>query len=101
MTAYKSPAEKPDAIVLDFFAGSGTTLNAVALMNDLDGGVTAVHPGDQARSRGEEAARTLSGDGNYLPGTPSMSHGICRRGDRSRGTRRRLTGAGETRSTCP
>ena len=30
--------EKPDAIILDFFAGSGTTLNAVNLMNAEDGG---------------------------------------------------------------
>ena len=31
-------AEKPDAIVLDFFAGSGTTLHAVNLLNREDGG---------------------------------------------------------------
>jgi len=30
--------EKPDGIVLDFFAGSGTTLNAVNLLNAADGG---------------------------------------------------------------
>lgn len=30
--------DRPGALVLDFFAGSGTTLNAVALMNDRDGG---------------------------------------------------------------
>lgn len=29
---------KPQAIVLDFFAGSGTTLNAVAMLNATDGG---------------------------------------------------------------
>ena len=29
---------KPDALVLDFFAGSGTTLNAVNLLNAEDGG---------------------------------------------------------------
>ena len=30
--------EKPDATVLDFFAGSGTTLQAVAMLNEEDGG---------------------------------------------------------------
>lgn len=30
--------EKPDAVVLDFFAGSGTTLNALNLINAEDGG---------------------------------------------------------------
>ena len=30
--------EKPDALVLDFFAGSGTTLHAVNLLNAEDGG---------------------------------------------------------------
>lgn len=31
-------AEKPNAVVLDFFAGSGTTLNALNLINAEDGG---------------------------------------------------------------
>ncbi len=31
-------ASKPDAVVLDFFAGSGTTLHATALLNARDGG---------------------------------------------------------------
>ncbi len=31
-------ANKPDALILDFFAGSGTTLNAVNLLNKEDGG---------------------------------------------------------------
>ena len=31
-------SEKPEVIVLDFFAGSGTTLNAVNLLNEADGG---------------------------------------------------------------
>lgn len=30
--------DRSDAVVLDFFGGSGTTLNAVMLMNDADGG---------------------------------------------------------------
>jgi adenine-specific DNA-methyltransferase len=31
-------ANKPDAIILDFFAGSGTTQHAVNLLNKIDGG---------------------------------------------------------------
>ena len=31
-------ASKPDAVILDFFAGSGTTLHATALLNAQDGG---------------------------------------------------------------
>lgn len=31
-------SDKPDALILDFFAGSGTTLHAVNLMNAADGG---------------------------------------------------------------
>jgi adenine-specific DNA-methyltransferase len=31
-------SSKPDALVLDFFAGSGTTMHAVALLNAADGG---------------------------------------------------------------
>lgn len=30
--------ERPDALIVDFFAGSGTTLNAVNLLNAADGG---------------------------------------------------------------
>lgn len=31
-------SDKPDALILDFFAGSGTTMHAVNLMNAADGG---------------------------------------------------------------
>jgi adenine-specific DNA-methyltransferase len=31
-------ANKPDALIVDFFAGSGTTLHATMLLNHLDGG---------------------------------------------------------------
>jgi adenine-specific DNA-methyltransferase len=30
--------DRPDALILDFFAGSGTTLHATALINEADGG---------------------------------------------------------------
>ena len=35
---YFFTADKPDALVVDFFAGSGTTLHAVNLLNKEDGG---------------------------------------------------------------
>lgn len=31
-------ADKPDALIVDFFAGSGTTLHATMLLNHIDGG---------------------------------------------------------------
>ena len=31
-------ADKPDALIVDFFSGSGTTLHAVNLLNAVDGG---------------------------------------------------------------
>ena len=31
-------ADKPDALILDFFAGSATTIHATALLNSVDGG---------------------------------------------------------------
>jgi adenine specific DNA methylase mod len=31
-------AKKPNALILDFFAGSGTTLHAINLLNSIDGG---------------------------------------------------------------
>lgn len=35
---YHAVANKPDALIVDFFAGSGTTLHAVNLLNAEDGG---------------------------------------------------------------
>jgi adenine-specific DNA-methyltransferase len=35
---YAATANKPDALILDFFAGSGTTQHATFLLNSLDGG---------------------------------------------------------------
>lgn len=35
---YMITANKPNALVVDFFAGSGTTLHAVNLLNTMDGG---------------------------------------------------------------
>lgn len=69
-------ADRPDAVVLDFFAGSGTTLHATALLNSIDGGsrqcilVTNNEVADdqakELRARGVE------------PGDPRFEeHGIC------------------------
>lgn len=68
---------KKDALVLDFFAGSGTTLNAVNLLNYEDGGsrrcilVTNNEVSDSD-------AKKLIEDG-IVPGTEEWeNHGICR-----------------------
>jgi adenine-specific DNA-methyltransferase len=67
----------PNAIIVDFFAGSGTTLNAVHLLNLLDGGrrlciqVTNNEVGDQESER-------LMGNG-FQPGDAEWEAlGICR-----------------------
>ena len=52
-------ASKPDAVVLDFFAGSGTTAHAVALLNQADGG-TRSSISVTNNEVGEVDARTLS-----------------------------------------
>ncbi len=53
-------ANKPNALILDFFAGSGTTAHAVMRLNRQDRWSTPVHFGDEQRSicrRGEVAER--------------------------------------------
>ena len=53
-------AEKPDAKILDFFSGSGTTAHAVMRLNKQDGGERQCIQRDQQRSRrgrAEGAAR--------------------------------------------
>lgn len=68
--------DKPNAVVLDFFAGSGTTAHAVMRLNRQDGGrrrsimVTNNEVSD-------EEARALRGQG-YRPGDPEWEAlGIC------------------------
>jgi len=68
--------ERPEAIVLDFFAGSGTTLHATCMLNAEDGGqrqcilVTnnEVTP---------EISRQLHADGYRLGNPEFESNGIC------------------------
>jgi adenine-specific DNA-methyltransferase len=68
---------KPDAIVLDFFAGSGTTFHALSLINQVHGGnrqcilVTnnEVHP--------ENTAKQLIANGINRGTAEFEKHGIC------------------------
>jgi adenine-specific DNA-methyltransferase len=69
--------DKPKALVIDFFAGSGTTLHAVEMLNATDSGnrrcilVTNNEVSD-------DEARTLATQG-YRPGDDEWEqHGICR-----------------------
>ncbi len=65
------------ALIIDFFAGSGTTLHAVNLLNAEDGGrrrCILVTNNEVSASE----ARDLKAEG-YQPGDPEWeSHGICR-----------------------
>jgi adenine-specific DNA-methyltransferase len=68
---------KKNALVVDFFAGSGTTLHAVNLLNAEDGGkrrciLVTNNEVSEAETRDLKAA-------GYQPGDPEWeSHGICR-----------------------
>jgi adenine-specific DNA-methyltransferase len=71
-------ADRPDAVVLDYFAGSGTTLHATSLLNIVDGGsrrcilVTnnEVNP---------DLASKLHDDGHFRGDPEYEAMGICRR----------------------
>ncbi|HRD88626.1 MAG TPA: DNA methyltransferase [Accumulibacter sp.] len=69
--------DKPNALLADFFAGSGTTLNAVNLLNAADGGQRqCILVTNNEVS--EEDARNLSAQG-FQPGQDEWEqHGICR-----------------------
>jgi len=67
----------PNALILDFFAGSGTTLNAVNLMNAVDGGTRRCILVTNNEISGEEADQ-LRRSGDH-PGTAKWEEqGICR-----------------------
>lgn len=70
-------ANKPNALILDFFAGSGTTLHAVILLNAEDGGHRrCIMVTNNEVS--EEEAKSLQRN-NHLPGSPEWEQfGIAR-----------------------
>jgi len=72
-----STQEKPDALVIDFFAGSGTTAHAVNLLNEEDGGhrrCILVTNNEVS----EEEAKALSRNG-INPGDPEWEeNGVAR-----------------------
>ena len=70
-------AEKPDALIIDFFAGSGTTLNAVNLLNAEDGGNRRCIIVTNNECSKEEADRLKSK--GYKNGDEEWEkHGICK-----------------------
>lgn len=67
--------DRPDALILDFFAGSGTTLHATALINESDGGRRRCVLVTNNEVDGKTAAR-LKKEG-HLPGDREFeAHGI-------------------------
>ena len=70
-------AEKPNALILDFFAGSGTTLHAVNLLNAEDGGHRRCILVTNNEVSADEA-KVLAEKG-YHPGDPEWDkYGIAR-----------------------
>jgi adenine-specific DNA-methyltransferase len=68
---------RPDALVLDFFAGSGTTLNAVTLLNATDGGRRRCILVTNNEVSAEEVS-SLSARGVYRGSDEWEEYGICR-----------------------
>jgi adenine-specific DNA-methyltransferase len=68
---------RPNALILDFFAGSGTTLNAVNLMNASDGGKRRCVLVTNNELSGEDAD-TLRQAGDRAGTATWEQHGICR-----------------------
>ena len=74
---YASVKDNPSALIVDFFAGSGTTLHAVNLLNAEDDG----HRRCILVTNNEvsEAEAQLLTERGYQPGDPEWEkHGICR-----------------------
>ena len=70
-------ADNPDALIIDFFAGSGTTMHAVNLLNAEDGGKRRCIMVTSNEVSAEEA-KVLDAQG-FAPGDPEWeSHGIAR-----------------------
>ena len=88
--------DNPNALIIDFFAGSGTTLHAVELLNEYDGGhrrcilVTNNEVSeDEARTWPRRAIARATTPGNAtasaaqspgrVPNTPSWANGTTAR----------------------
>jgi len=70
-------AEKPDALILDFFAGSGTTGHAVMRLNEQDGGHRRAICVTNNEVSAEEATELAAA--GLRPGDDAWEeHGICK-----------------------
>lgn len=69
--------EKPDSLIIDFFAGSGTTLNAINLLNSSDGGRRRCILVTNNEVSAEESA-SLSSRGLQPGDADWEAQGICR-----------------------
>jgi len=71
-----SGADKKDALILDFFAGSGTTYHATALLNSVDGGSRRciLITNNEVN---EKLGRELTEKGIYPGNSKFELHGIC------------------------
>lgn len=69
--------DKEDALIVDFFAGSGTTLNAVNLLNAVDGGKRRCVLVTNNEVSAQES-ETLSADGFHQGDEEWEAKGICR-----------------------
>ena len=72
-----SVRNRPNALIVDFFAGSGTTLNAVNLLNAIDGGLRRCILVTNNEVSAEESA-TLSARGLQPGDAEWEAQGICR-----------------------
>ena len=69
--------ERPHALIVDFFAGSGTTLNAVNLLNATDGGQRRCILVTNNEVSADEADALMTQ--GHQPGSETWeAHGICR-----------------------
>ena len=69
--------DMPNALVLDFFAGSGTTLNATSLLNSMDGGSRRCVLVSNNEVE-EKTARALNTKGLFFGDPEFEQNGICR-----------------------
>jgi len=67
---------RPDALIVDFFAGSGTTLHAAALLNTADGGRRRVILVTN-NEVDEKTAKALNKKGQFVGDEDFEAHGIA------------------------